>query len=409
MTIHYDVLDEARVERYRAALAGMRADEPVAEVAPGVFYVSRYDDVVEVCRQPDLFRQARFIRVGADERTEDQLHLGEMNPPLHTRVRRVLSSVLSPSNVRPFETFVRQTCAELVDAFASRGTADLIAELGTPLPGIVIGQLTGTPDDLRPYLHEYPHDLMAIQHDPASEEGRAARARMDAYNTRVLALVHDRRGMADPPRDLITALVQARDDDGNALSDDKILVHLGGDLLVGGTHTTRHLVGNLFFELLQTPGAYERVRDDRALVPTVVEEALRIRAPVQMLFREPVRDVDLAGVRIPAGSTVVIGYGSANLDGAAFPDAERFDVDRGDAVKRHLGFGWGIHHCVGAPLARLEVACALDAVLDRIAHMHLAPGSGYDMEPARAYDHRGNQLVMMLGPTRLDVVFDPAR
>jgi cytochrome P450 len=140
-----------------------------------------------------------------------------------------------------------------------------------------------------------------------------------------------------------------------------VLLHLSKDLITGGIDTTTHLVGNMFYGLLSTPGAYERVRDDRSLVPTAVEESLRHIPIVNVLFRMPVKDTEIAGVPVPAKSIVALSYASANHDESLYPHPEAFDLDRGDVTRRHLGFGWGVHLCVGAPLARVEgahVGCA---------------------------------------------------
>ena len=133
-------------------------------------------------------------------------------------------------------------------------------------------------------------------------------------------------------------------------------------------------------------------------MPTAVEEALRHRPVVNVLFRRPVEDQVVAGVTIPAGSTIALGYSSANHDETVFEHAERYDLDRGEVARRHLGFGWGVHLCVGAPLARVEGAHVLNAVLDRIPSMRLAPGFEYERV----------RMFMMRGPVRLDVEFDTA-
>jgi cytochrome P450 len=196
----------------------------------------------------------------------------------------------------------------------------------------------------------------------------------------------------------MTALIEYRDEDGQGLSDEKVLLHLTKDLITGGIDTTTHLVGNLFYAICSTPGAYARLRGDRSLVPTAVEEALRHRPVVNLLFRRPVEDQVVAGVTIPAGSTIALGYSSANHDETVFPEPERYDLDRGDAARRHLGFGWGVHLCVGAPLARVEGQHVLDTVLDRVASMQLAPGFEYERV----------RMFMMRGPVRLDVELESA-
>jgi cytochrome P450 len=395
MTIDYNPFDPAQVDTHLPTLARLRHEAPISEIAPGLFYVSRHADIIDVCRRPQTFEQGRFIPLEEDTRTPDQLNLGETNPPQHTRIRKVLAAVLSPPKVRTMEPAVRAICADLVDRFAGRGHADMVADLGVPLPGAVIGPITGLPVELHSQFRRYSDDYMSRTH-PDPDVVRDALARVDAFDDTVRELIRERRAMRDRPNDVLTGLVEAVDDEGRELSEDKILVHLTKDVIVGGTETTTHLIGNLFFDLCSTPGAYQRVRDDRSLVPTAVEETLRIDGPVQVLFRTPNVDTNIGDVEIPAGSVVALGYASANRDEAVFEYPDSFSLDRGDDLRhQHFGFGFGIHLCVGAALARLEATCALDAVLDRIPEMELAPGTTYQRVP----------FFMMRGPVRVDVRF----
>jgi cytochrome P450 len=395
MTIEYNPFDPAAVDDHLPTLERLRHEAPVSEVVPGVFYLARHQDIIDVCRAPSTYEQGRFIPLEIDTRSDDELNLGETNPPQHTRVRKILASVMSPPKVRALEPAVRKVCAELVDRFADRGHADMIADLGVPLPGAVIGPLTGLPAEYHAQFRSYSDDYMA-RTDPDPEVVAAASKRVDDFDAVVRALIRERQAMTDRPKDLLTDLVESVDDNGNRLSEDKILVHLTKDMIVGGTETTTHLIGNLFYNLCSTPGAYERVRDDRSLVPTAVEETLRISGPVQILFRVPNADVCIRDTQIPAGSVVALGYASANRDEDVFADPDTFSLDRGDELRhKHFGFGFGIHLCVGAALARLEAVAALDAVLDRIPSMRLADG----------YEYERVKFFMMRGPTRVDVVF----
>jgi cytochrome P450 len=395
MTIAFNPMDADQVDAQLPALARLRHEAPITEPFPRFFYVARHADIVSVCRAPTVFQQGRFLPLEEDDRSDDELNLGETNPPSHTRVRKILAGLLSPPRVRPLEPAVRGVCDELVGQFAERGTADLVAELGAPLPGAVIGPLTGLAPECYGQFRGYSDDLLGLASgDP--DIAQTAQARLDAFDAMARRAIAERRAMSDRPDDLLTGLVESVDEEGNHLSDGKILVHLTKDTIVGGTETTTHLIGNLFYNLLRTPGAYARVRDDRSLVPAAVEETLRISGPVQVLFRCPVTDARIDDVDIPADSIVALGYASANRDEAVFPDPDSFSLDRGDELRhQHFGFGYGIHYCVGAPLARLEATCALDAVLDRIPEMRLA--DGFEYERVRFW--------MMRGPVRVDVVF----
>jgi cytochrome P450 len=397
MTISYNPFDPAQVDDDAAVLAELRHEARVAELMPGLFYITRHADLTEISRDAKRFPQAPFRPLDEDTRTPDQLQLGESNPPGHTRVRKILASVLSPPRIRSLEPFVDRVCAELVDAMTSHDSADVIAALGRPLPAAVIGELTGVPAADRHFLHEYSDLVVAAVQEQDPELQQAAIDRVAEFDLYFLEVIRARRQADERPDDAMTALIDYRDEDGHGLSDEKVLLHLTKDLITGGIDTTTHLVGNLFYDLLSTPGAYQRVRDDRSLVPTAVEECLRHRPVVNVLFRRPAEDVTIADVTIPAGSTVALGYSSANHDESVFERPEEFDLDRGESVRHQLGFGWGVHLCVGAPLARLEGAHALQAVLDRIPSMRLAPGFEYERV----------KFFMMRGPVRLDVELGP--
>jgi cytochrome P450 len=397
MDVTYNPFDPLEVDHHQPVLDRLRHEAPVSEIMPGVFYVARHDDIIEICRDTDTFKQGRFRPMDTDTRTEDELNLGETDPPSHTRVRKILQSALSPPAVRRYEPYVLQVCRDLVDRFADRGSAELIAELGGPLPGAVIGYLAGIPVEYRDGLRQYSDDYIAsggAETDPILAQ--EATARVEAFDEAFRQVIRDRQRATDRPRDLLSSLIESVDDDGHPLSEDKILTHLSKDVVVGGIETTTHLVGNLFYDMLSTPGAYGRVRADRSLIPAAVEESLRQRGPVQILFRVPNRDTEVRGVQIPAGSIVALGYASANHDEAVFTCPYDYRLDRGETARKHLGFGWGIHLCVGAPLARLEMASALVAVTERIPSLRLAPGFDYDRV----------RFFMMQGPTHVDVVFD---
>jgi cytochrome P450 len=258
--------------------------------------------------------------------------------------------------------------------------------------------VAGLPEELWPLLRPYSDAYIKAWDNIGNPVGDAAMAVVNDFEGRVRTLIEERRASGERPPDVLTKLLDATGPDGQPMSDDKVLVHLASDMVVGGVETTTHLTGNLFYNILRTPGAYQRLREDRSLVPNAVEETLRLDGPVQVLFRHPKNDVEVGGVKIPAGSLVAMGYRSANHDERAFDNPEEFQLDRPDVAKKHLGFGFGIHLCVGAPLARQELICALDAVLDRIPEMELAPGFEYERVP----------FFMMRGPERMDVVFPPS-
>jgi cytochrome P450 len=395
----YNPFDPAQVDDHHDELARLRRECPVAEVLPGTYYLARHDDVVAVSRDPATFAQGTFTPLDADSRHPDQMNLGETNPPFHTVVRRNLATALAQRRVQAFAPFVRSVCDQLVDRFAGRGEADLLADYAVPLPARVMGQLAGLPPTEAADARAYVDDFIVAQLQPDTDEGRAAAGRVEAFTARLARIVAERRRLAaqggDQPDDLLATLLACRDDEGRPISDQRILTHLGSDILVGGVETTTHLVGNLFFQVLGQPGLWTRLRRDRRLVPAAVEESLRHMPPVQVVFRRATADAEVGGVAVPAGSVLVLGLSSANWDEAAFERPEAFDVDRPGIRGRHLAFNYGIHLCVGAALARLEGVCALEAVLDRFEDLALADGAAYEKVA----------FYMMRGPRRVPVVF----
>jgi cytochrome P450 len=392
--VTYNPFDPAQVEDHFPILDELRVNDPVHEVLDGVYYVARHDDVVAVARDPVTFRQAGFRPLDADRRSRDELGLGETDPPFHTTVRRALASVLGLSRVKGHAPFVQRVCHELVGVVdPDHGPVDIISALASPLPAIVIGGLSGLSAGDREKVRDYCDDF--IRAGSGAADGAAALARCTAFDERLRDVIGARRASGERHDDFLTALIECIDEDGRPISDERILTHLSKDILVGGVETTTHLVGNLVFQVLSTPGLYQRVRSDRSLVPIAVEESLRHLAPVQVVFRRTTRDARIGDVDVPAGALVVLGLSSANRDLGIFDRADEFDIDRDPTVVRqHLGFNWGIHLCVGAPLARLEAAAALDALLDRFEHLELADGARYERVP----------FFMMRGPARLRVV-----
>jgi cytochrome P450 len=396
MTIEYDPFDPIQVDAHDAVLARLRRESPVSELKPGLFYLARYQDVLDVCRAPGVFRQGRQIPRHMDTRTEDQLNLAETDPPEHMRVRKVLAALLSAPRVRAMEPFIRRICDTLVGRFAERGTADIIADLAGPLPAAVIGSLSGMPEQYHSHFRAYS-DAFMTRTDADPSKVKAARKVVEQFDAVAREVIRKRMASTDRPDDVLTGLIESSTAEGKPLSEDKILTHMTKDVIVGGTETTKHLIGNLFYNLCRTPGVYERVRADRSLVPLAIEETLRLNGPVQILFRVPSIDVEIRGCPVPAGSTVAVGHASANCDEEIFENPDTFSLERSAAkAKPHLGFGHGIHLCVGAGLARLETSCALNAVLDRAARMELIPG----------YRYRRISFFMLRGPQTVDVRFD---
>jgi hypothetical protein len=262
----------------------------------------------------------------------------------------------------------------LLDEVVAAGEVDLVTAYAAPLPITVICDLLGVPQDKRTDFRAWTDAMLTP--DPSRPE--AARAAVGAMLGFFAELISSKRAASSD--DLLSDLIAARDE-GDRLNDDELtsLVFL---ILFAGYENVVHLIGNATLALLDEPSLWERLAADRSLLPAAVEEFLRYDGPAPLAIRRfPLEDVTIGGVVIPAGETVLLGIASANRDSARFPDADRLDFDR--AVGGHLALGHGIHYCVGAPLARLEMVVALDALLDRLPGLRLAvPRESLEWRPS---------------------------
>jgi cytochrome P450 len=312
----------------------------------------------------------------------------QMDPPEHLRHRALVARAFRARVLDQWsDTIIGATVSDLIDAFAGDGHADLIPQLTFPFPVRIIARILGLPESDWPRFLRLSTELIAVMRnwDRAVAAGRELRG----YFAELIA---DRRRR--PREDLVSQLIEA-EVAGRRLSDDEIYPFLLL-LLPAGAETTYRSSSNLLFGLLSHPDQLHAVRADRGLMPQVIEEALRWEAPLLTVARTAAEDVELGGVRIPAGGFVAISLGAANRDPARYPDPDAFDIHRKD--KQHISFGDGAHKCLGIHLARLEMRVLLDAVLDRLPGVRLDPG---------AEDPHIHGLLFR-SPPNLLVRFDPA-
>lgn len=341
--------------------AELRNKAPVAWLEPlQCWAVSRYVDVDFALRNPQLFPSSVFTAqaLGDLNPVPDTPWILDMNPPDHTRLRKLVNKAFTPRLIRALEPRVRQITQELVAALTSHSEGDLVASFSGPLPTIVIAEMLGVE---RARLHDFKRwsdDIVLATSRPRDE---AVRARIRASGAQFRAYMEEMiaRRRREPAEDLITALVRA-EEERDMLSAAEILA-LAVLLLLAGNETTTNLIGNAVCTLLAHPAELAKVRTDPALIPATIEEVLRYESPVQVIFRQTACAVELEGGKLPAGATVFLLLGSANRDERKFPEPDRFDVSRNP--QDHLAFGYGIHLCLGAPLARLEGRVALEALL----------------------------------------------
>ncbi|MFM7243744.1 MAG: cytochrome P450 [Planctomycetaceae bacterium] len=347
--------------------------------------VARYDDVNTLLRDRRFGRQILHVATRAELGwPEPAAHLVafhdferhsllELEPPRHTRLRGFVNAAFLPRQVERAVASVERLAQELVDGFVARGACDVVADYAAPLAVGVIAEFLGVPRDLGPQLLAWSHDMVAIYQARRDRtiEDRTVAATI-AFSGFMRELVAARR--REPRDDLLSQLVTGSDGTGRGLSDDEI-VTMGILLLNAGHEATVHALGNGVRAIMEhVPGAAAAVVGN----PTGhVEEMLRFDPPLHMFTRYALEDVEVAGVRFRKGEVIGLLLGSANRDPARFAEPDRFDVGR--SPNPHVSFGAGIHACVGAPLARLEMQVALRVLFERLPGLRIA-------EPPRVKD-----------------------
>ncbi|MGP8304528.1 cytochrome P450 family protein [Streptomyces inhibens] len=291
-------------------------------------------------------------------------NLLNIDPTDHLRLRRLVSKTFTPRRVEALRAGVQEAAGGLADALAKRmetdGAADLVSQFANPLPLVVIGNLLGVPEqDRKPFS-----DWVTTMFDPQSRDDMANA--VDSIHRYLLDLIEQRR--REPDDRLLSALIAVRDE-GDKLTEDE-LVSLAFLILFAGSESTQHVISGGLLTLLEHPQQLGALREDPALLPDAVEEILRYAHPNQMAIRRfPTEDVVIGGTRIPAGDTVMLCIASAHRDPQRYPEPDRFDIHRTD--KAHLTLGCGVHYCLGAPLARLEIQTALGTLLRRCPQLAL--------------------------------------
>ncbi|MGY1623850.1 cytochrome P450 [Geodermatophilus sp. SYSU D00965] len=375
-------LDESFFADPHAVFATLREDRPVARartpIGLPVWLVTRYDDARAALADPRLSKDgARFAQVldsspvPPERRTvfarELTRHMLSSDPPDHTRLRKLVGRAFTVRAVAALRPRIEQIATELADAMAAGpAETDLLDAFAFPLPMSVICELLGVPDAERSAFRTWSNTLLSS--DDATDERTAAAVAMAGY---LAGLVADKR--AHPGDDVLSAIVAASED-ADRLSAEET-VSMAFLLLVAGHETTVNLIGNGVYWLLRSPDALARLRADPDLTPRAVEEFLRFDGPVDLAtFRHTTEPVEIAGTTIPAGQVVLVALASANRDPGHYPAPDRLDLERD--TTGHLAFGFGLHHCLGAPLARLEGDVAFRTLLARFPD--LAPAADPD-------------------------------
>ena len=349
--------------------------------------VTGYDEVRQCLADTRL--EGRTGAVADRRGLSERLRLGMNNhmlnrePPDHTRLRRLISAAFTRRRMEDMRPRIERMAEDLLDAMAGADEVDLVAAYALPLPIRVLGGLLGIPESDDAAFHRWTTTLTASALSLAELE--AAAGEMLDY---AQGLLRDKRRA--PGDDLLSALVSVRDG-GDRLTEDELtsMVFL---LLIAGHETTVNLIGNAMLALLTDRSQLERLRADPDLVPDAVEEILRYDSPVQVAARRARQPVTVGGATIPAGAVVLVSLLAANRDPERFAEPATLRIDRPQSA--HVAFGHGLHHCIGAPLARLDATIAIRALLRRYPHLRLAA-------PAESLAWRAS--VVMHGLTALPV------
>jgi cytochrome P450 len=389
--IPFDPFSDAQREDPYPAYAELRRHSPVTKIEKmGAYVVARYADVAYVLRHPELFSSRAMQTAmgsplfdggdGSPPSPAEAARLADAiaampvsiadwmaarsliasDPPDHGPMRNIVNRGFTPRRIAELESRVRAITRRTLGAFEDKADFDLVSELFTPLPVTVIAELLGVEADR---AADFKHWSDCVVTGSTGAAGNAGPATMLEGTGGLLAYILDNieRHRGRQRNDLIGALMRA--EDGEAALTSLEIASFGLLLLLAGNETTTNLLGNVLIALLAHPDELARVRRDPGRIPALVEETLRYDSPIQFLFREASQNVEIAGVRIPAGSVVITLLGSANRDDEQFPNADRFDVSRD--TQGHLAFGFGNHFCLGASLARLEARVVLEELLAR--------------------------------------------
>lgn len=388
--VRFDPLSpEQRRDPY-PVYAEARAKAPVFFAEPyGFWVVTRYDDVLAVLKDDKTYSSVNALRSSTVElppEVEAVLAEGwpempvivDTDPPLHTRIRGLINAAFTPRRIAGMEPTIAAVVDELLDGIAPAGHADVVERFAWPLPLRVMGRMLGLPQDDLERLHHWSNDWLAL-HQP----GGSLEQQLDwAHNTVALqryfmdALQQREARGGD---DLLAALLAASREIHPPLPPD-VVMGVPFDLVIAGHVTVTRAIGNALLTLLSDRSRLDGLLADPELWPAAIEELLRLESPAQGLFRTTTRAVVLGGVELPAGARLMVHYGSANRDELRFPNADVYDAHR-EGLARHLAFGKGIHFCMGAPLARLELRLALPRLLGRLPNLRLAAAGPYEYEP----------------------------
>ena len=395
----------------------LRSQEPISrEPDFGVYLVSRYEDILEVNRQPEVFSS---VLVATAPYMDPPAPLDELaawraaqpfgdkilsnDPPDHTRHRKLINGFFTARRVQSLEPRIRQTTNEIIDTFIDRGEVEFVTEFAHMLPRLIVGELIGVPQEdnarFKEFFGKRLEEMAAMAADPEGAFQR--RATQDGepiteskfLSDYFLEAIAERR--THPRNDMMSDMANAKFADGEDVPLESIVSMITLLYAAGGDANTPELMSNSMLVLLRYPEVMTAVRADPSLLENFIEEVLRFDTPVPGVFRVALRDTSVGGVPVKKGEKVMVIYGSANHDEGHFEAAEEFDLKR-SFRHPHLAFGHGAHFCPGASLARLEGRVAVGEILRRMGNIQFAPGNTLPYVPS----------VIQRIPIRLRLLFE---
>lgn len=413
----FDPFDPEVIESPWEFFEALRREAPLYELPNKAYYlISRNEDVMRAVMDTDTFSSnlvaillqdsaedaPQFINlVNPDNKNNDDTGplqsadaLAIADPPAHTRQRRVSNRAFTMRKVGAMEDHIRRLAHELLDPILLRGHCDWVKEFSVPLPMTIIVRLLGLAEADIPQLKIWSDHSIALLNGINSSEEFMQHGIAAAQMMEYLAQQVD-RAKQNPGEDVIGNLIKESALDAQALSRNEI-VSILTQLLTAGNETTTSLIGSAVMLMLKTPGLQQKLREHPEQIETFIEEALRLESPFHGHFRLVKKDTQIAGQPLPAGSRVMLLWSSANRDEHAFPCSHQLDMQR-DKPRAHLSFGYGIHHCIGASLARSEARIALETLLMKTRDIRFSPDNDFRHVPS----------LMVRGLQKLNLELEP--
>ncbi|MCZ6658690.1 MAG: cytochrome P450 [Gammaproteobacteria bacterium] len=374
----------------------------------GIYFVSDYDTITKIAKDHVTFSNRFALATVGDKEVDPRIKeiqaqgyppvdtMLTQDPPVHRRYRGMVNQAFTARRVATLEPEIEKVCHKLIDEFIDRGEAEFVVEFCEPVPMIVIAEQLGVPLADYELFKSWSDAFVAQLSRMATPDEEVAAAKLIvAYQHYFAERIEERR--KDPHDDIISDIVHAKFEDERPLDIPEMLSIIQ-QLLVAGNETTTNAIAECVLMWIKYQDQFAKLKANRDLVPNLVEEILRLSTPTANMWRVVTIDTEIQGTPIPAGSTVQIRFSSANRDEQKFPNPHRFDVER-DNAKSNIAFGYGVHMCIGASLARKEMDVAFRVLLERFDEFELACD-----ESELSYAPN----VLLRGLSRLPVRFKPA-